>query len=384
MARVFRRVARYYDAQVTFAERLVLENLLAAKAAGADIATHCRVDRISLVGSRVDAIEWVDADGMRQRAAVKAVINAAGPWVDAVLGAASEAQPQLIGGTKGSHIVVPKFDGAPTDAFYVEAASDGRPIFIIPWNGLYLVGTTDIRYDGNLDTVRASRDEVDYLLAEVNRVFPAAALSSEDIVYAYAGVRPLPFRESGPESAITRRHIIHVNRQKAENLVSIIGGKLTTYRNLAEQAVDRLGKMLGTRLPKSRTAATLLPGAWGSDRASELLAEQGLLSAQGIDRLLSIYGGRAVGIAELMDSMPDLINADLAAAEVVFVVSEEFPHSLTDIVYRRMMLGFDADQGRAVWPDVAEIAARQLDWDSDRRDTELRELAAFADSLLVA
>ena len=236
--------ARYYDAQVTFAERLVLENLLAAKAAGAEVLTYCEVNDISTCRKSVDALSYRDRTGSTHKIQVRAVINAAGPWVDAVLKTAPQPSKRFIGGTKGSHIVVAEFEGAPEDAFYVEAASDGRPFFIIPWNGQFLIGTTDIRYDGDLDHIRASRDEVDYLLAETNRVFPQAALDVEDIHYAYAGVRPLPRREKGPESSITRRHIINRNRRVADNLVSIIGGKLTTYRNLAEQCVDRLAKIL--------------------------------------------------------------------------------------------------------------------------------------------
>ena len=174
--------------------------------------------------------------------------------MDDVLESAPGNPQRFVGGTKGSHIIVAPFAGAPKDAFYVEASADGRPFFIIPWNDQYLIGTTDIRYDGSLDEIRASGAEVDYLLVETNRVFPGANLSTGDIHYAYAGVRPLPYRTKGPESAITRRHIIKVNRKIAKGLISIIGGKLTTYRSLAEQTVDKLGK-----LPRTQIAAKPYP-----------------------------------------------------------------------------------------------------------------------------
>ena len=201
-----RGAARYFDAQVTFAERLVLENLLAARAAGAEVRTYSAVTRINVEHGAVKSLEYVDTVTRQQHeVAVSVIVNAAGPWVDEVLSIAPGASPRLIGGTKGSHIIVGSFEGAPRDAYYVEAAADGRPFFIIPWNHLFLIGTTDIRYDGNLSEIRASREEVDYLLAETNRVFPAAGLEFGDIHYSYAGVRPLPRRDKGPESSIPRR-----------------------------------------------------------------------------------------------------------------------------------------------------------------------------------
>lgn len=381
--------ARYSDAQVTFAERLVLENLLAARAAGADIRTYCEVTGISETKGRISSLEYAAEDGTVCKIAVCAVINAAGPWVDEVLKGAPHKVKRFIGGTKGSHIVVGSFDGAPADAFYVEAEADGRPIFIIPWHGQYLIGTTDIRYDGSLDNIRASRDEVDYLLSETNRVFPDAQLKIEDINYAYAGVRPLPRREKGPESAITRRHIIKSNRNIAKGLITIIGGKLTTYRNLAEQTVDKLGRVLRRKLPKCRTADTILPGAWGVDIARETLQEAALVSHAGIDRLLRIYGGRAAAIAELANSEPgaaETLNADTVhlVAEVLLAVRQEFAKTLPDIVFRRMMIGYDPDQGRPLYDAIGAVAARELQWDDETLAAQCREVREYADSLRVS
>ncbi len=381
--------ARYYDAQVTFAERLVLENLLAARSAGASIRTYCTVRQIKTDQGRVSALVYTDASGCTHEVATRSIVNAAGPWVDEVLKAAPHRVKRFVGGTKGSHIVVARFEGSPTDTFYVEAAADGRPVFIIPWNDQLLIGTTDIRYDDSLDQIRASREEVDYLLTETNRVFPRAGLTVDDIHFAYAGVRPLPYRDKGPESAITRRHIIKTNRNIASGLVSIIGGKLTTYRNLAEQTVDRLAKILHRKLPGSRTAGTLLPGAWGVDRARERLVASGLLSDAGVHRLLSIYGGRAAGIVDLAcddDVSRQTLNNDSVhlAAEVLFVIREEFAVTLADIVFRRTMIGFDADQGRPLFDAVAAVAAEELSWTEDHKQAELQDLFNYADSLKVS
>jgi glycerol-3-phosphate dehydrogenase len=381
--------ARYFDAQITFAERLVLENLLAAKAAGAEILTHTSVTSINIENGRVTSLDCEDRiNGQQRRVKSLAVINAAGPWVDAVVDTADRNAPQLVGGTKGSHIVVGKFDGAPADAFYVEALADGRPIFIIPWNDQYLIGTTDIRYDGDLAEIRASQEEVDYLLAETNRVFPAAQLTSGDIHYAYAGVRPLPKRDKGPESSITRRHIILENTNIAAGLISIIGGKLTTYRNLAEQAVDQLGKTLSRRLPSCRTREALLPGAYRIIEARALLASIDSLSPAGVERLLAIYGGRAATIVSKAGDDADSLRcideqATVLAAEVSFAVNEEFARTLIDIVFRRLMLGLSADQGRTLYEEVATLAAAACNWDDDRRDKELHALRAFSESFRI-
>ena len=383
-----RGAARYYDAQVTFAERLVLENLLAARAAGAAIRTHCEVTGIDVQDGTIRGVRFRDADNNEHNVGAGVVVNAAGPWVDRVLAVAPQPARRLIGGTKGSHIIVGRFDGAPRDAFYVEAAVDGRPFFIIPWNGQYLIGTTDIRYDGDLDHVRESDAEVDYLLEETNRVFPAAGLSRGDIHFAYAGVRPLPFKEKGPESAITRRHIIKANKEVAMGLISIVGGKLTTYRNLAEQTVDKVAKLLRRRLPDCRTRESGLPGKWGVARARVALDALGLLSATGVQRLLNVYGGRALLVADLCRQQAALARTldagdRVLAAEVVFALREEFAKDLADIVFRRTMIGFDPDQGRDLYENIAAVAAVEAGWSPETKQQQLAEVRAYAESLRV-
>jgi glycerol-3-phosphate dehydrogenase len=376
-----RAMARYYDAQVEFAERWVLEILLAARAAGADIRTHNRVDKIVIENGAVSGLEYTDQiTGDSHACDARVVVNAGGPWVDQVLATADGAQTQFIGGTKGSHIIVSGFDGAPEDAYYVEAAADGRPFFIIPWNDLYLIGTTDIRYDGDLNNVRASEMEVDYLIAETNRVFPGARLTRDSIHYAYSGVRPLPRREKGPEGSITRKHIIRPNRKIARGLFSIIGGKLTTYRNLAEQAVDKLAKPLGRKLPACRTEDMMLPGAHGLDEAAAALEAADRVSTEEAARWLRVYGGRAVDVVALANDE----QLPLVEAETVFAIRTEMARTLTDIVHRRMMIGLDADQGRPMYERIAAAAAQELDWDDAGREAQLAALRQYSDSLRVA
>jgi glycerol-3-phosphate dehydrogenase len=147
----------------------------------------------------------------------------------------------LIGGTKGSHIIVAPFPGVPSVVLYTEAQSDSRPFFIIPWNGNYLIGTTDIHFSGDPEQARCVESEADYLLAETNRVLGVAKLTSNDILFTYSGVRPLPFTGIKDEQKITRRHFIRQHHELV-NVYSLVGGKLTTYRQLAEECVDLVCK----------------------------------------------------------------------------------------------------------------------------------------------
>ena len=276
-----RGAAVYFDAHVEFAERLVLENALSAIEHGATVLTYARVNKLIVEEGKVRGVEFRvqsstsnvqsqrlsgtagvspahrDNSSIEERRSASApiIINAAGPWIDQVLTETGTSSPRLIGGTKGSHIIVAPFAGAPNTAIYVEAETDGRPFFIIPWNGKYLIGTTDIRYEGDLDHVRIDGDEINYLLRETNRVIPQALLTREQILYTYAGVRPLPFTGDKDEQSITRRHFIRAHPELS-GLLSIVGGKLTTYRSLAEQTVDLVLKKLPPHWDRGRLART--------------------------------------------------------------------------------------------------------------------------------
>lgn len=371
--------AQYYDAQLAYAERLVIENVIAAHDAGAVVRNHSPVIGINVRQGEVHSLQFVDQrSGEETEIHALVIVNAAGPWVDRVLATVNREMHQFMGGTKGSHIVVGCFDGAPESAFYVEAGADGRPFFIIPWNEQFLIGTTDIRYEGDPGDVVASRKEIDYLLAETNLVFPSAELGIDDIHYTYAGVRPLPRREKGPESAITRKHIILRHKKQARGLISIIGGKLTTYRNLAEQAVNKAVRLLGGDAGACRTRTEPLPGGTGLDAAREELTGNRALSTRCVERLLAIYGGRAVEIPRLPDAPAGFIDAEqtILAAEIVFVMRAEFATTLADIVYRRTMLGLNPDQGAELVTEIARIAADEAGWDKAEKSRQLQALEA--------
>jgi glycerol-3-phosphate dehydrogenase len=373
--------AQYYDAQVTFAERLVIENVISAAAAGADVRNYSPVIGINVREGVVNSLQFVDhASGAEEEIAASVVINAAGPWVDRVLSTVNREMPVLMGGTKGSHIIVGPFDGAPDSAFYVEARADGRPFFIIPWNDQYLIGTTDIRYEGDPGGVGASDQEIAYLLDETNYIFPGARLTPADIHYTYAGVRPLPKREKGPESAITRKHIIFRHRVEADGLISIIGGKLTTYRNLAEQTVDRSARRLGES-HDCQTRDKPLPGAVDLEAARQHLESIPSLAPRCIERLLSVYGSRATEIADGIDAGFVDEARTVLAAEIAYVIRTEFAVTLVDIMHRRTMLGLAADQGRAVTDEIARLAATELAWDKSETARQIEALRKYNEKL---
>ncbi len=375
-----RAAAIYYDAQVEFAERLVVENVLSARDHGATVITHARVQKGQLTGLSMNAglvVEFVDVrTGAAFAPRGRIIVNAAGPWVDEVLTSVGGLSKRLIGGTKGSHIVVKSFAGAPSTALYVEAESDKRPFFIIPWDGKYLIGTTDIRFTGDLDRVEIQDDEVEYLLRETNRVIPAAQLSREEVLYTYAGVRPLPYTEKD-EEGITRRHFIRESPEQ-EGLLSIVGGKLTTYRSLAEQTVDLIGQRLGKDLPKCTTANTVLPGAVAGHFPSfaEQFKRDSGLPSQTSERLLRVYGTRAPEVLKL--ATQDALLAEgfddetgAIAAEVVFSFQEEMAETLADCLLRRTMVGLNSSVGIGADETAAAIAREHLGWSDTRVEEEV-------------
>jgi glycerol-3-phosphate dehydrogenase len=381
-----RGAALYYDAQVEYAERLVVENALDARSHGALIRTYARVDRFIMDEGSVRGVEFTDllegSGGHIARAPL--TVNVAGPWVDQLIqDALARRAPRLIGGTKGSHLVVERFKGAPACALYLEAASDGRPFFIIPWNGGYLIGTTDLRYEGDLDRVEASDEEIDYLLRETNRVIPNAHLTLASILYTYSGVRPLAFDEGTQEKGITRRHFIHDHAPDVRGLLSIVGGKLTTYRHLSEQASDLIFRKLDRKSPACQTARQPLPGAATNDFAafSDEFKKKSHLPLSVNERLLRIYGTRAALVLEIAVEGDELLTKSFSpstgaiGAEILFAFRHEMARTLSDCLMRRTMVGLGPAMGLCGDDErAAVIAQKYLGWSSNYAE---REVAAY-------
>ena len=372
--------AIFYDGQVVWSERLCTEVVLAAHSDGAQIYTHSAVDGFIERDGTVTGVFFTDTlTGVRHALSGRIVVNAAGPWVDKVLGGLKPGQRRFIGGAKGSHLIVDPFPGAPSDVVYYESRADGRLVLIIPWGDRYMIGTTDQKFDDDPDLAMADTSEVEYLLSEVNSLIPQAKLTDSDILYTYSGVRPLPYIPEKSEWKVPRSHVIHDHGPERSNLLSIIGGKLTTYRSLAEETVTDVVKRLGLKARACTTARTLFPGARVADtdtfRASLTAATPGATPAT-VDRLVAIFGARAAEVLALGRSHPDLLepfdpDTGATGAELVFTFRHEFCRTLTDALIRRIMVGLNSTCGRDVVDRAAAILAQSEGWDAPRTAAEI-------------
>ena len=380
-----RGAALYYDAQVEYAERLVFENALSAARHGARIQTYSRVDNLVVEEGAVRGVEYTDlVNGAARVARGRVTLNVSGPWVDEVLARGARPRERLVCGTKGSHLVVDEFEGAPANALYAEARTDGRPFFIIPWNGAYLIGTTDLPFEDSPDGALASGEEIAYLLAETNRVIPSARLTRDSIRYTYSGVRPLPCRTGADPAGITRRHFIRDHAPAVEALLSVVGGKLTTYRSLAEQSVAAVFGKLGRRAPECRTAEEPLPGARVKEFAAfaaQFKRESNLPEAAA-SRLLRIYGVRAEEVLKVASEDEELREVfsrvtGAIGAEVVFSFREEMAQTLTDCLWRRTMVGMNSEAGLDAVEPAVEVARKYLGWDGERAAREVEDYREY-------
>ncbi len=385
--------AVFYDGQLELAERLCVELAVDAKANGAVIALHTRVTAPIVENGVVTGVTYTDTlTGESGEVRADLVYNAAGPWIDRALSYAGQpAQPRLNGGTKGSHLIVDPFPGAPKDVVYYESRRDGRLVLVIPWFGRYMIGTTDIRFDEDPDKARCDIGEVEYLLGEVNALVPEAHLTLDDVLYTFSGVRPLPYVPDKAESSVPRSHVLHDHAASGlKNLVTVVGGKLTTYRQLAEDAVDDIFARLGRKAPKCPTRNRPLPGAQVVDlealRAS--LTARNVVPAAVVDRLVRFYGSRAVAVLDLAAAQPELAEvvepaSNLIGAELVFAVDVDLAQTLADVLARRTLTAFQPDHGWDSMDAIISVLAGHLGWDEQRRQVELDGYRTWLDHLAI-
>lgn len=349
----FRRGFGYADARVDDA-RLVLLNVLDAHARGAQVQVRTRCEQ--LIRHRDHWLAVLQAaDGTVLRVRARAVVNATGPWSGALLERAGMDVPIGLRLVQGSHIVVPQLYAH--DSAYLLQQPDQRIVFVLPFEqGFTLIGTTDVDYHGDPAQVRAADDEVDYLCAAVNRWLQVPVQAS-DVVWRYSGVRPLLADHHHDAAKVTRDYRLQLDTSQAP-LLSVLGGKLTTYRTLAEDAVDQVGAALGHQAPGWTATGPALPGGDGGTAVqvqAGLQAAYPHLPAALLAALARRHGTRAalvLGNAVAVQDLGTDFGAGLYRREVDYFLAHEWARTLEDVVWRRTRAGLQLDAAQLATLDA--------------------------------
>jgi glycerol-3-phosphate dehydrogenase len=312
----------------------------------------------------------------------RVVVNATGIWADEVRHLDTGENPAAIRPAKGIHIMVPQ-EKLPCDmAAIVPVPKDRRAIFVVPWGTHTYLGTTDTDYDGPLDDPQVDEADIEYVLRAVNAAV-SEPLSAADVTGTWAGLRPLLAPIPGSSKAqsertadLSRRHKVLVSHS---GVVTITGGKLTTYRKMAEDTLDEIGKRLEQRLPACPTRRLRLRGADGAAELSRpgAAARHGL-GAEALAELVGRYGGEARAVLGLVADQPDLAaplidGLPYLAAEAVYAARYEMAASLEDVLSRRTRaLLLDAEATGAAADRVAGLLAAELGWSPEKSEDEAR------------
>lgn len=381
--------ASYFDAATNDA-RLTLANAIGASEAGAVVMNHATVtallmDRGKITGATVE--DTITAARVNVRASV--VVNATGPWSDALrqLDVSSSPGPtsRTMRGSKGAHIAVPRARIGNRDALTLLSPSDGRVFFVLPAQQHAIVGTTDTFTSSSPNDARATNEDVQYLLDAANAFFPNAKLQDDDVVSAWAGIRPLLPAAADTPGALSREHAVLTS---ANGLVSITGGKLTTYRVMARDVIRVVLKRLG-RQPDSDITETLhLPG--GDFEALDRVigeAERKTGDSALARHLVISHGTRWSNVWEVIQRDADgrtFVAADLpyTVGELRYSARQEMAQTIGDLLIRRTHLAFETrDHGVGAAERIATILADQLQWSVADRRRAIADYALEADAM---
>ena len=382
----------YFDDLLLLPERLCLENVLSAQRWGTAVYNYAEVVAIRRAtpgaGRRAPGAKngWeIEArsvlDGSTARVNARVAVNASGPWADQVRKLAGvDGGRRCVRTTKGIHLLLPRI----TDhAVYIAAKRDDRMFFVIPWQQFTLVGTTDTDFNDDLDRLWATGDEVRYLMGETQRVFPSSRMREDDICYTYSGVRPLSFEEGKSASAVSRAHKV-IAEGESGNFLSITGTKLTCFRSLAEEAVDRVGGLLQRPMP-CRTHRLALDGSDGEETIevrlwadAQDLAKRSGLEPEHIQNLLHTYGrrypailtmaGRDTALKERLCKQNPEIRAQLP-----YAVERERAETLSDFLLRRTGIGTSPCLGKDCCEQIAVWMGELKGWSRERTDREIHD-----------
>ncbi|MCI2957567.1 glycerol-3-phosphate dehydrogenase/oxidase [Agromyces atrinae] len=375
--------ATYFDASMHDPERLALDVLADGLAAGANARA---ANYVSAVGASSAGVRLRDADsGEEFDFSASVVINASGPWTDLTNDAMGTAS-RFMGGTKGSHVVLdnPELLAATGGREIFFEHSDGRIVLIYPLKGRVLVGTTDLEHDMT-QPIRCTESEVDYFFELVKHVFPSIAVDRSQIVFRFAGVRPLPRHEDEAPGFVSRDYRLERGELAGGTpLVSIVGGKWTTFRALAEHLANDVLGLLGRTRTTSTDGLAIGGGAgypatesarrvWTTSHGDEIGRERA-------DALLERYGTRASSVIEYLvegDDEPLEGAPTYTRREIEWLASTERVVHLLDVVLRRTSLAFVGALDRSLLEELADIVGGALDWSAEHRRDEVAEAIRF-------
>lgn len=372
---------RYFDAQCDDA-RLVVATARDAIRHGALVANYMAVEELTRADGRIQGAVLRDQlTGEATSVHARLVVNATGPWTDQLRALEDAGQPALLRPTKGVHVMVRRDRVGNEAAITLTSPIDGRVMFVLPWGDFTYIGTTDTDTAESPDDVRASHEDIVYLLRSANASFPNARLAPQDVLATWAGLRPL-IAESGAEGAsqVSREHLIV---RGSGGMLTIAGGKLTTYRKMAAELVDRVVDSLHDldgrpRPPRAPTDQEPLPGGEAHDLAP--LGRQGLelgLFSETVEHLLHTFGSEASGIFNLVREHPELAKPlapghPAIEAEVIQIARREVAQRVEDVLVRRIHPYYEApDHGRAAARQTAELLGAELGWSGERIAREI-------------
>lgn len=371
----------YYDCQMHMPERLALEFLAGAAANGAQIANYAQVTRLTETAGRVTGVHVRDMkDGREYDVAGSLIINAAGPWADMIAADGGKSAMVKLQRSKGIHLIT-----RPLSRQAIAVIGGSGHFFILPWRRHSILATTDTPFTDDPDRLTVTEADIAELLAKVNRGLPQAKLSRADVLHSYAGLRPLVADPADPDAntyGASRGSEVfdHAKEEGRKGLITVLGGKWTTSRHLAEQVVDLCLRKLGRANQPCCTAQTLLPGGMPHFPAfvQEARHSWPALDAATLDHLAAAYGARLPEIIDLIAG-DDTMAAPLAphlpeiGAQIRHAARHEMALTLEDAVFRRTGLCTLGHPGATALENAAAIMAGDLGWDAAER---ARQIAA--------
>ena len=367
--------ARYYDCLADDA-RLTLATIQSAQRHGALIANYAQVCGLLKGKGRVVGVQIMDRiTGARFTVRASVVVNATGVWADEIRRMDDPEAEKLLRVNRGSHVVLPRRKLGIQGAVTFTSLDGQRGMYVVPWKETCIAGTTDVDHPADLDRAYATAAEVESILSSTNRAFPGARLTQEDIISTFAGLRPLIGEEGKAAYQVSRDH--HIFESDA-GLVTIAGGKLTTYRRMAQDLLNYVSHRLGIERPSQSAQLPLLEATFDADAELARLAERHpQLERDVVTHLTLTYGSTAATVLQLAAEKPGMGRRIVPGlpyiwAEVPHATQHEMALTLSDVLIRRThIIHEDRDQGIECASEVAALMGRYLGWNATEVERQI-------------